>query len=254
MGVVSWLNRPGIRQRLWRPAYEAGYGCLKAAVLFVFRPVFRVRRVGRRPVRPPRGQGFVLCANHASYLDPAFIQIAVRPRVTFVMTNDFYARPAGRWFFALVGAVPVGRGRLARKGLRRAMALVKRGHPVVLFPEGRLSPDGEPTRAQRGIGRLARRTGVPIYPIGIAGNFRAWPTGRSYPRSSDVRVKFGSPMTWADEQLPNTRAGQQAFADRLMARIVGLRASILEDVPSPVDREVSGNPTSDVQESEQGGR
>ena len=75
----------------------------------------------------------VLCPNHSSYLDPAFVQLTVRRRLTFVMTNDFYSLPGARWFFKLVGAIPVGRGRMSRKGLRRAMALVKRGHVAFSF-------------------------------------------------------------------------------------------------------------------------
>ena len=74
----------------------------------------------------------IFCANHASYLDPAFVQIVIRRRVTFVMTNDFYRLPWGRWFFDLVGAIPVGGARLSRTGVRRTIAHVKRGHSVVV--------------------------------------------------------------------------------------------------------------------------
>ena len=233
MSLSGWLNAPGWRGRIWRVIYEGGYACLKSVVHFCFRPLFHLRHLGPEP-RVPEG-GVVLCANHASYLDPAFVQLVIRRRVTFVMTNDFYARPEGRWFFKLVGAVPVGRGRMARKGLRRAMALVRRGHAIVIFPEGRLSTDGEPTRAQRGIARLAHRTGVPIVPIGMLGNFRAWPVGARWLTRSDVRVKFGKPIYWSGGPEKPDRDAQQAFADELMAAIEGLRSRIRERAPSRHD-------------------
>lgn len=232
MGLVARLNRPGRLGRLWRHAYEWGYSCLRGVTALVFGPLFRVRRIGPKPDFPQGG--FILCPNHASYLDPAFVQLCMGRRVTFVMTNDFYARKWGRWFFTLVGAVPVGPGRLARRGLRRAIAYARRGHAVVLFPEGRLSRDGEMHRAQRGIAILARRARVPVYPMAIVGSMRAWRHGARRPRRANVRVAFGKePMVWSGKP---GRGAQQAFADELMRRIRRLHAALLDGTPHPFDR------------------
>ena len=222
MSVTAWLNRPGLLRRFWRPAYEAGYQCLKGGVTFVLGPIYRVRRVGPRPTLPKGG--VVLCPNHASYLDPAFVQIVLRRRLTFVMTDDFYQSPWGRWFFRLVGAVPVGRGRLARKGLQRAIAHVKRGHAIVVFPEGRLTRDGHLGRGQRGIGVLARRTGAPIIPVGIVGAIHAWSRGSRRPGHASVRVAFGTSMTWTAPDGLSQREAEQAFADRLMGEVAAVKS------------------------------
>ena len=237
MSVTAWLNRPGIVERIWRPGYEIGYQCFKGCIMFMLAPVFRVRRVGPPPKLPPGG--VVLCPNHASYLDPAFVQLTVRRRVTFIMTNDFYELPRWRWFFKLVGAVPVGRGRMARKGLRRAMALVRAGHSIVVFPEGRLSRDGHLGRAQRGIGRLARRTGAPIIPVAIAGAIHAWSHGDSRPGRARVRVAFGPALIWAENTNKHPRKAEQEFADRLMNRIAGTKAWIQSTAPDAGDVPVS---------------
>ena len=108
MSVVSWLNGAAPIRWIWRPAYEFFYACLKCAAAMACGPLFRVRRVGRR-AHLPRG-GVILCPNYASYLDPAFVQLVVRRRVVFVMTNDFYQLGWARWFFRLVGAVRPGGG------------------------------------------------------------------------------------------------------------------------------------------------
>ena len=233
MSVTAWLNRPGAISRFWQPAYEAGYQCLKGAVTFILGPVYRVRRVGPPP-RLPEG-GVVLCPNHASYLDPGFVQILLRRRLVFVMTDDFYQSPWGRWFFHLVGAVPVGRGRQARKGLRRAIAHVKRGHAIVVFPEGRLTRDGHLGRGQRGVGVLARRTGAPIYPVGIAGAIHAWSRGSKRPGRARVRVAFGSPMRWSDSEDMRQREAEQAFADRLMNEIAAVKSWAQKKAPQKGD-------------------
>ena len=219
MTVTAWLNRPGVIGTVWRPAYELGYEALKSVVGWVFKPIWRVRRIGRTPPLPRRG-GVVLCPNHTSYLDPAFVQLVVRRRLVFVMTSRFYEVPRVRWFYRLVSAVPIGTGgRSARKGIRRAMALVKRGHAVVIFPEGRLSTDGHLNDAQRGIGTLARRTGVPIIPVAIAGAIHTWPKGASRPQGARVRVAFGKPMHYAEREPNGRKEGEQAFADRVVRAI-----------------------------------
>lgn len=231
MSLVSWLNRPGPVQWIWRPGYEVFYYCLKSAVAILCSPMFRVRRVGQR-ANLPKG-GVLLCPNHASYLDPAFVQLVVRRRLTFVMTNDFYQRPGGRWFYKLVGAIPVARGRMAYRGLRRATALVKRGHAVVLFPEGRLSRDGTLGSAQRGAAVIARKTGAPVYPVAIAGSFEAWPRGARRPGRAHVRIAFGTSERWDASNHADRRAREQRFADHLLRRIARLKRSVEFVAPVP---------------------
>ena len=239
MSASAWLNRPDGHGRFWwRPGYEIGYQAFKGCVMFLLAPIYRVRRVGAKPKLP--SGGVILCPNHASYLDPAFVQLTLRRRVVFIMTNDFYSRPRWRWFFQLVTAVPVGRGRLARKGIRRAMALVKRGYVIVLFPEGRLSRDGRLGHAQRGVARVARRTGAPVIPVGIAGAIHAWGHGNPGPGRASVRVAFGRPMrwtskNWAPDPSVGRRKAEQQFADRVMARIAETKAWVQREAPVPGD-------------------
>jgi 1-acyl-sn-glycerol-3-phosphate acyltransferase len=165
----------------------------------------------------------ILCPNHQSYLDPAFVQLVVRPRLTFVMTNDFYSVRGASWFFRLVGAIPVGAGRLSWGGMRRAAALLRLGRTLVLFPEGRLSVDGRLGRGQRGVAVVARRGRAPVIPVAIEGSLRAWPRGARWLRRSDVRVAFGAPLRF---EGPADRPTEQAFVDEVLARIARLRASM----------------------------
>ena len=233
MSAVAWLNRPGLISWIWKPGYELGYQALKCGVGFICRPMWKVRRVGRRAHLP--ATGVIVCPNHASYLDPAFVQLVVRRRLTFVMTDDFYRSRWGSWFYKLVGAVPVGRGRMARQGLRRAMALVRCGHAVVLFPEGRLSQDGHVHAPQRGVGTLARRTGAPVVPVAIVGSLHAWKKGHRLPGLANVRVAFGAPMRYGEDERGGRRAAEHAFAARLMARISRLVAGVEAHLPDARD-------------------
>jgi 1-acyl-sn-glycerol-3-phosphate acyltransferase len=173
--------------------------------------------------RLPRG-GFLVCANHASYLDPAFVQMVVPRRVVFMMTNAWYQRPAFRWFFGLVAAIPLDAGRLAHRGLRRGIDLLRRGRIVAIFPEGRLSRDGAVAPFQRGMAIMARMAGVPIVPIGIAGNLRAWPAGARRPRRADVRLAFGPAILWQPPHPDHDRDDEDAFAARVRSEVLSAKA------------------------------
>jgi 1-acyl-sn-glycerol-3-phosphate acyltransferase len=206
--------------RSWRALYEFGYLGLQGVTHLMFRPFFRIRRVGPRTPLPEGG--VLLCPNHESYLDPAMVQIAApRRRLVFVMTNDFYSSPAARWFFRLVGALPIARGRLAWRSVRRATALLRMGRAIVVFPEGRLSREGEMSPAQRGVSVLARAGRAPVVPVAILGSRRAWPRGARWFSRANVRVAFGEPIAWHGR---HDREGEQAFADEVLERVRALRA------------------------------
>ena len=212
------MDERALVARAWHGLYEFFYAGLKGGTALLFRPLFRARVIGRRP-HLPRG-GVLLCPNHQSYLDPAFIQLVTPRRVMFVMTNAFYASRYARWFFRLVGALPVGSGRLALTTTRRAAALLRLGHALVVFPEGKLSLDGALNPAQRGIALLARKGRVPVVPMAIEGSRNAWPRGAKWLRRADVRVAFGDALACEPR---GGRIADQRFADEVLARIAELK-------------------------------
>ena len=162
----------------------------------------------------------LLCPNHQSYLDPAFVQLIVNRRVLFVMTDTFYRVPGARVFFRLVGALPVAKGRMAWTTLRRAVALLRSGRSLVVFPEGRLSTDGTLSPAQRGVAVIARRANVPVVPVAIEGSRFAWPRGARWLHRADVRLAVGAPLHLSGS---GDRDRDQAFADRVLAEIAAMR-------------------------------
>ena len=212
-------STPGFFGRAWNRIYEAGYGHLRGLVMLLARPLFLVRPIDRPAVLPDGP--LIVCANHASYLDPAFVQLVVDRRIVFVMTNDFYKVRAAQWFFKLVGAIPVGSGRLARNGLERAIGLLRDGQVIGIFPEGRLSTDGSLGQPQRGVSILARMGQAPVVTVGIDGNLEAWPRGRKWLQRADVRVAIGETVAPPPAHPAPGRQEERAYAAQVMTAIGG---------------------------------
>jgi len=95
--------------------------------------------------------------------------------------------------------------------------LLKRGQPVVIFPEGRCSPSGELEPLSPGVSMVALRAGVPIIPVGLAGTNKVLPYGQVVPRPtlSPVRVHFEAPVRVNDLENCSPREAREVLTARL---------------------------------------
>ncbi len=151
---------------------------------------------------PTRGP-VLLCANHVSHLDAPAI-LASLPRTVALRTftaaaKDVFGDKPARSFLSrlLTNALPIQRCAESKgfaRGLRELEAVLEDRRPLILFPEGRRSPDGKLVDFKPGAAMLALRTGTPIVPIHIRGAFKALPRKGKLPRPADVCVRFGEPI------------------------------------------------------------
>lgn len=184
------------------------------------RVLLRTTTSGPRAPRVP-GQGLIVAANHQSWIDPYAVQVAILPhRITFLMTELFFDLPIAGFYFRLSGARRVREGGAPSvTGLRAAQEALAEGEIVCLFPEGELTLTGEIGKGQRGVARLARKTGAPVLPIGIHGAINVFSKIQTTPRLAHVRVRRGRLMRY--DETPD-KEGEERFTRRLMARITSL--------------------------------
>ncbi|NNN67809.1 MFS transporter [Vibrio sp. 3-2(1)] len=119
---------------------------------------------------PEKGGALLVC-NHVSYMD-ALLLSAVCPRlIRFVMEEDYANLPPLRRFLKRVGVIPISATR--RGSIRQAFNDVEQalaeGHIVCIFPEGRLTADGEISDFMRGMDIILKRSSVPVIPIALKG-------------------------------------------------------------------------------------
>ncbi len=173
-------------------------------VYLTVRLTYRLRLGGTAHI-PARGAALVVC-NHVSFMDALVIGGASRRPLRFLMDKPIYDSPWLNWLFRLVGAIPVESERHAPGNVRRALQEVSRalreGEVVMLFPEGRLTPDGEIHAFRRGLELILARDPVPVIPAGLSGLWGSWtshangPALSGRPRRCRARVAlhFGAPL------------------------------------------------------------
>jgi long-chain acyl-CoA synthetase len=149
---------------------------------------------------PPEGS-FIIGANHSSLLDFPIIfcslSYARTRKVIAPAAHDFfYTKPVRRMLVEMgFNTFPFERMGNFVKGLKICSKLIQSGKSIILFPEGRRSVKGELGKFKPGIGSLAFELNIPIVPCYIKGAFEVLPKGKVIPRSRNVTIIFGKPLS-----------------------------------------------------------
>ena len=121
---------------------------------------------------PAEGAAVLVC-NHVSFVDWLVIASASRRPVRFVMHHGFIKIPLLGWFFRDAKVIPIASAREDAATMRiafdRIAAELAAGELVCIFPEGKLTSDGELAPFRPGIERIVERTPVPVVPMAIRG-------------------------------------------------------------------------------------
>ncbi len=142
----------------------------------------------------------LLAPNHRAYVDPPYLSMITRRQLHLMAKAELFHIPVlGRWITGL-GAFPVKRGAADRGAIRLAVAALKAGQVVGIFPEGTRADPGTLLPAEKGFALIARQTGVPIVPVALEGTDRVHPKHAKLFHRAHVTATLGKPMT-AQEML-----------------------------------------------------
>lgn len=150
------------------------YSCFWAQLYFYVNPLWSLRVEGRE--RLPWDGPAVLVANHESLGDILVLFALYRP-FKWVSKESVFKAPFLGWNMRLNGYVPLKRGDKESIGKMMAAceAWLERGVPVLMFPEGTRSPDGEIKAFKDGAFRMAVSRRAPVIPVVICGTSNTLP-------------------------------------------------------------------------------
>ena len=90
----------------------------------------------------------------------------------------------------IFGAFPVNVESADASAHRAAVAVLRSGGALVVFPEGGRTRTGRPEPFKPGAFRLALKYGAPVVPVTIKGAYDIWPVGRMLPRPGKLEITY----------------------------------------------------------------
>lgn len=188
----------------------------------VLRLVFTVwlRYRARGVEKIPRTGGALFLINHQSFLDPLLVGLPLNRPVSYLARDTLFSLPVIGWILRHTYVLPIDRDSAGTGSLRVAIERMRRGFLVGIFPEGTRTPDGGVGDFKPGFVALVRRAKAPVYPIGIAGAFEAFPRKLSRMKLSRVRVVFGDPFTPEEIERLASRGREAEFVEMVRKRVI----------------------------------
>jgi len=193
----------------------------------------------------PETGGCIVVFNHVSHVDPLiaahFVYDHGRLPRYLAKSGLFKNRVLG-FFLTAAGQIPVERlTKSAAGAYDAAVAAVRNGECVVVYPEGTLTRDPAqwPMTGKTGAARIALETGCPVIPVGQWGPQQLLaPYARRphlFPRKH-IAMRAGDPVDLSDlVASPRTSEVVQQATDRIMAALTEQVALIRGEV-APAER------------------
>jgi 1-acyl-sn-glycerol-3-phosphate acyltransferase len=175
--------------------------------------------------------GYIVGANHSSFLDPVFICLGLNERFYFLAkshkpkskSEEFFLHLYRR-FISSFDPIIIPDGKMTRESLRKLLNLLDRNRKLVIFPEGTRSYDGKLGKLEKGIAVICDSSKKPIVPLYIKGSFEIWPRTKKFPKPSGrVKLKIGKPI-YPDE-LNDKKERRGYILDRLEEHLRFLEAT-----------------------------
>ncbi|WP_426176148.1 MFS transporter [Massilia sp. TWR1-2-2] len=173
---------------------------------------------------PDEGAAVLVC-NHVSYVDAIVIGAASPRPIRFVMDHKIFKMPVLGWIFRTAKAIPIAPAKedpwLMEKAYIDIAQALHEGDLVCIFPEGKLTRDGEMNEFRGGIVKIIERSKVPVIPMALRGLWGSLltrdpgnPFERSFTRGprSRLALAVGAPV-----------APQQATPEYLHQQVKDLR-------------------------------
>jgi 1-acyl-sn-glycerol-3-phosphate acyltransferase len=142
---------------------------LRFSAFMLTRCMYRLSVRGAEHI-PLQGAAVLVC-NHVSYIDAVLLMAASPRPIRFLMDHRIFAVPVLGWLFRLGKAIPIAPQREDPAAYDRAFAqaaqVLAEGDLLGIFPEGRITPDGELGEFKGGIMKILQTQPAPVVPLAL---------------------------------------------------------------------------------------
>lgn len=133
--------------------------------------LYRLRVTGIENI--PRESAALLICNHVSFVDWLIIAGGIQRPIRFVMDHNYAKTPFIKYLFRHAKVIPIAPRKEDANAMEKAFELVakelKNGELVCIFPEGKITRDGNLNPFRPGVERIIKETPVPVIPMALLG-------------------------------------------------------------------------------------
>jgi len=148
----------------------------------------------------------VYAVNHASAMDIPFLYVYLPFQFRIVFKKELLAYPVVGWQLKRSGQVCIDQQKPTNSiaAIRSAVKSLKAGMPLVIFPEGGRTPDGEIKPFLPGAFFLAIKAQVDIVPVALIGTYELLPMDTYHIKCRPLEMRVGEPISTAGMTMRDT--------------------------------------------------
>ncbi len=198
---------------------------MRFLVWLLVNTLYRIKIKGLENI-PEEGPCVLVC-NHVSFMDALIIAGCCRRPVRFVMDHRIFKTPVLSFIFRTAKAIPIAPAKENPELMERAFDSVaeylEQGEVVCIFPEGKITHDGNMNPFRPGIERIIKRTPVPVVPMALSGLWGSFFSRKDGPAMGNIPKRFWSKIRFS---VGESVTADNVSADDLFERVVSLRGKV----------------------------
>ncbi len=139
----------------------------------------------------------VYAVNHASAMDIPVLYVYLPFQFRIVFKKELLAYPVVGWQLRRSGQVCIDQQKPTNSiaSIRSAVKSLKAGMPLVIYPEGGRTPDGEIKPFLPGAFFLAIKAQVDIVPVALVGTYELLPMNTYHIKCRPLEMRVGEPIS-----------------------------------------------------------
>jgi len=160
----------------------------------------------------------VYAVNHASALDIPVLYVYLPFQFRIAFKKELLAYPIVGWHLRRSGQICVDQQNPAASigSIRSALKSLKGGMPLVIFPEGGRTPDGEVKPFLPGAFFLAIKAQVDVVPVALVGTYELLPMDTYHVKCRPLEMRVGRPISTSGYTLRNMEELSERVHDAVL--------------------------------------
>lgn len=141
----------------------------------------------------------ILAGNHTGWIDTLILQTACKRPIWYITGPQAFQMLIVRKLIKFCNVIPLQYGK-GIEALDVAVNKLNKSEVVCIFPEGKLTTDGNLNKFNKGVSYLHKHSKAPIIPFVIQGGFEAWAYNKFFPTFRKILIQFGQPINMPEAE------------------------------------------------------